>query len=371
MDTSNILGTGLSLLDNEIDEALFQVNGILCSNSQIGNQGPFWKILQMSMALAALFAIIMAAIMAYKMMVKHEPLDVMKLIKPLLVSLILCCWYPTGGGGSFLDLYSYIPNCIGTYTKSMYESEAVKINGYYNQVQDLVVARDTMYSQYAATIAELQKEKATEAANEYGILNEEAQNELGQLKSKLHIESLTSGITIALDKIILLLSLILFKLGWWGTIYMQQILLGMLTIFGPIQWAFSLLPRWESAWAKWSVRYLTVHFYGAMLYFVGFYILLLYDIVLNMQIEALSACTASPEAMMSYISHSFLTTGYLVVAAIVAMKCLNLVPDLAAWMIPDGEAAFSARSFGEGIATSVRSTAGTAITRTTNAIGKL
>ena len=45
----------------------------------------------------------------------------------------------------------------------------------------------------------------------------------------------------------------------------------MLTIFGPIQWAFSLLPKWEGAWAKWLIRYLTVHFYGAMLYFVGYF----------------------------------------------------------------------------------------------------
>lgn len=45
----------------------------------------------------------------------------------------------------------------------------------------------------------------------------------------------------------------------------------MLTIFGPIQWAFSLLPKWEGAWAKWLIRYLTVHFYGAMLYFVGLF----------------------------------------------------------------------------------------------------
>lgn len=46
----------------------------------------------------------------------------------------------------------------------------------------------------------------------------------------------------------------------------------MLTIFGPIQWAFSLLPKWEGAWAKWLTRYLTVHFYGAMLFFVSFWI---------------------------------------------------------------------------------------------------
>ena len=48
----------------------------------------------MCMALAALFSIIVAAGMAYKMMVKHEPLDVMKLFRPLAVSIILCWWYP-------------------------------------------------------------------------------------------------------------------------------------------------------------------------------------------------------------------------------------------------------------------------------------
>ncbi|MCE6984780.1 hypothetical protein EI534_46990, partial [Pseudomonas frederiksbergensis] len=80
-------------------------------------------------------------------------------------------------------------------------------------------------------------------------------------------------------------------IGWWSTIYCQQILLGMLTIFGPIQWAFSLLPKWESSWAKWLTRYLTVHFYGAMLYFVGFYVLLLFDIVLCIQVENLTAIT--------------------------------------------------------------------------------
>ena len=79
----------------------------------------------------------------------------------------------------------------------------------------------------------------------------------------------------------MLIALIVYRIGWWVTIYCQQILLGMLTIFGPIQWAFSLLPKWEGAWAKWLIRYLTVHFYGAMLYFVR----LQYFITLCISIE--------------------------------------------------------------------------------------
>lgn len=51
--------------------------------------------------------------------------------------------------------------------------------------------------------------------------------------------------------------------------------------------------------------------------------------------------------MAAYIQNAFMTCGYLLAASVVALKCLNLVPDLAAWMIPEGDTAFSTRNFGE------------------------
>lgn len=77
-----------------------------------------------------------------------------------------------------------------------------------------------------------------------------------------------------------------------------------------------------------------------MLYFVGFYVLLLFDIVLCIQVENLTAITASEQTMAAYLQNSFFSAGYLMAASIVALKCLNLVPDLAAWMIPEGDTAF-------------------------------
>ena len=87
-----------------------------------------------------------------------------------------------------------------------------------------------------------------------------------------------------------------------------------------------------------------------ILYFVGFYVLLLFDIVLCIQVENLTAITASEQTMAAYLQNSFFSAGYLMAASIVALKCLNLVPDLAAWMIPEGDTAFSTRNFGEGVA---------------------
>ena len=238
----------------------------------------------MCMALAALFAIIMAAGMAYKMMVKHEPLDVMKLFRPLAVSIILCWWYPpadtgitsSGSSWSVLDFLAYIPNAIGSYTHDLYEAEASQISDRYEEVQGLIYVRDTLYQnlQAQADVARTgtSDPNLVEATMENAGVDEVTAMEKDA--SKLWFTSLTAGAIVGLDKIIMLIALIVFRVGWWSTIYCQQILLGMLTIFGPIQWAFSLLPKWEGAWAKWLIRYLTVHFYGAMLYFVGYFRLL-------------------------------------------------------------------------------------------------
>ena len=51
----NILSDfGIDILEEEIDDVIFQTNEFLCDATFTGSQGPFWWILQMCMALAAL-----------------------------------------------------------------------------------------------------------------------------------------------------------------------------------------------------------------------------------------------------------------------------------------------------------------------------
>ena len=355
---------GVDLFDEDIDNVVFQTNEFLCNPDFIGTQGPFWWILQMSMALGALFSIIVGASMAYKMMVKGEPVDVFKILKVMGIALIMIFWYPpsmTGmgsGNGSILDALAYIPNCIGSYTHDLYEAEAVQVSEKYNELMPLLQKRDTMYQKAAEVEAAsegLQNDASIDALTKYTSGSDAVEGIKAAARAKK--SSVFAGLIIGFDKIVMFLALVLYRVGWWATIFCQQILLGMLTIFGPIQWAFSVLPKWEGAWAKWLIRYLTVHFYGAMLYFVGFYVLLLFDIVISVQVENLTAITSSTGTINGYIQNAFLTCGYLLAASVVALRCLNLVPDLAAWMIPEGDTAFSTRNFGEGVASSVKSSA--------------
>ncbi len=54
MADGNILSDfGIDLLEEEIDDVIFQTNEFLTDATFTGSQGPFWWILQMCMALAA------------------------------------------------------------------------------------------------------------------------------------------------------------------------------------------------------------------------------------------------------------------------------------------------------------------------------
>lgn len=266
---------GVDLFEEDIDNVVFRTNEFLCSADFIGSDGPFWYILQMSMALGALFSIIVAGSMSYKMLVKGEPIDVVKIMKVLGISLVMCFWYPssTNNNGSILDALAFIPNCIGSYTHDLYEAEAVQVSEKYNELMPLIQKRDSMYHKIAPTQKVAKEIILSEIVQDASMQVEdiEQKQEGEQLAQEAADRSIFAGLIIGLDKIVMFLALVIYRIGWWSTIFCQQILLSMLTIFGPIQWAFSVLPKWEGAWAKWITRYLTVHFYGAMLYFVGYF----------------------------------------------------------------------------------------------------
>lgn len=230
MADGNILSDfGINILEEEIDDVIFQTNEFLTDATFTGSQGPFWWILQMCMALAALFSLVMAAGIAYKMMVKHEPMDVMKLFRPLAVSIVLCWWYPpadtgmanSGNSWCFLDFLSYIPNCIGSYTHDLYEAEATQISDKFAEVQELIYVRDTLYTSLQA-----QADVAHTGTSDPGLIEATMEQTgvdevTGMEKdaAKLWFTSLTSGVIVGIDKIIMLIALIVFRIGWWATRY--------------------------------------------------------------------------------------------------------------------------------------------------------
>lgn len=342
---------GVDLFEEDIDEVIFRTNEFLSDPQMTGGSGPFWYIMQISICLAVIFLMI-NIFNNYLKLQRGEEFNPLKFVKPFMVAAVLAFWYVPGG---VLDMLSAIPNAIGSYTCALYEAEAVQVKSKYTQLMPKIKQRqDKMMEALSASAASDQyisdpgvQKELTDPTGENTVIEASTSSKENVFRDTY------AALMVLLDQIMMFLALAGFRIGWWGTIYCQQILLGMLTIFGPIQWAFSLLPKWENAWSKWMFRYLTVHFYGAMIYFVGFYVLLLFDIVLTVQLENMEEILQE-QNFKYYLQNAIMTAGYLLVAAVVALKCLNLVPDLAQWMIPEGESNFSTRNFGEGVAADVK-----------------
>ena len=128
---------GIDLFDEEIDDVIFQTNEFLTDATFIGGSGPFWWILECCMALGALFALILAGGMTYKMMTKGEPFDVLKILRVLGIAIVMAWWYPHGeSGASVLGVLAYVPNCIGSYTHDLYEIEAAQVQQKFDALQE-------------------------------------------------------------------------------------------------------------------------------------------------------------------------------------------------------------------------------------------
>lgn len=101
-----------------------------------------------------------------------------------------------------LDFLSYIPNCVGSYTHDLYEAEASQISDKFEEVQELIYVRDTMYTalQAQADVAHTgtSDPNLIEATMEQTGVDEVTNMEKDA--AKLWFTSLTSGVIVGIDK---------------------------------------------------------------------------------------------------------------------------------------------------------------------------
>ena len=131
------------------------------------------------MALGALFAIIMAAGQAYKMMVKGEAFDVLKVLRVLGIAIVMFMWYPKEEGQPcILGMLAYIPNCIGSYTHDLYEIEAAQVQDKFEQLMPKISERDDSLRVSMAEAEELAEKQLEFSKGSAGEETKEAEGEI-------------------------------------------------------------------------------------------------------------------------------------------------------------------------------------------------
>lgn len=125
----------------------------------------------------------------------------------------------SGSSWCFLDFLSYIPNAIGSYTHDLYQAEAAQISDKFEEVQQLIFVRDTLYTDLQAK-ADVARAGTMDPALIESTMEQTGVDEVTEMEkdaSKLWFTSLVSGATVCIDKIVMVIALIVFRIGWWAT----------------------------------------------------------------------------------------------------------------------------------------------------------
>lgn len=112
------------------------------------------------------------------------------------------------------------PNAIGSYTHDLYQAEAAQIGDKFEEVQQLIFVRDTLYTSLQAQ-ADVARAGTMDPALIESTMEQTGVDEVTNMEkdaSKLWFTSLTSGAVVCIDKIVMVIALIVFRIGWWATI---------------------------------------------------------------------------------------------------------------------------------------------------------
>lgn len=300
-----------------------------------------------ALALGAIFVLIVAAGMAYKMMTLTGKLDILQLMRPLLIALILSNW----------------PKFVPIVTAPGMAIEGVFNQLYVNELNEVIRLREARMTA-AYSVGEKLREKQAAAREAKRAMNgsEGALDKIWNIAENafdMMTATLKGWLAVAetyflnlVEKIIVWAAELVWQISVYFIFLLKAIYLAVLTIFGPISIACSVLPTWKDAWATWLGRIISVSLYGAMAYLVMIFSLQLVKYGLSTDISVLNQIAADEAGIIDYMASNFGTTIQTVVGLFCGAIAMKSVPEIASWVIPSNTI-MAASGFIQGTAGSI------------------
>ena len=319
-------------------------------------------LISLSMALGAVFSLVVVGKMAYKAMALEEGLDIMKLWKPIAMLFVIVNWYSVTYGVFALT------QPIENYFREGFISQNSKIIDLQRQRRNVTLKLDEMtrVKVAEAETGEMMEEVAMtrkseiEPQKEEDLLSEDEMNDIlisnyGELfydmgemptdaegnkleKFDATTETKWVGFQNWLEKIFLWIAETIWCCAVLVIFLVRAFFISVLVMFGPIYMAASILPAWENAWQDWIEKYIGVCFIGAAA-FLGLIFashIIIYG--LKVDISNWSDFSASEAAWYEWFAHimkTFLASiGVYLSALLVGGGILGLTFELATYFYP-------------------------------------
>lgn len=292
------------------------------------------QMIGVATALGAIFAICVAAKMAYKMMTDGEGIDVLKLMRPIFIAFVLANWYSVCGGLHGL-VRPFESGFKGVYVWS------------HERVDSLRFRRDTLAQCLHGEIDAVKAEVLiSEIRTRYGVTDEdeeEAQEnqpidgtltdynaqvsynaaEFGDvLYDELHKEPLDGKPEVDIGGLMEQASMFswveviiqwLAETIWGATLYfiflIKYLYLYVLIMFGPIWMACSILDTWKDSWSEWISKFIVVGLYGMAAYVVLIFGMMIIEYTVNADIHVFEKALLNEDNFISYLQKASRVTG--------------------------------------------------------------
>ena len=281
--------------------------------------------------LGAIFALIVAAIQAYKMMTLNGKFEILTIARPILFAFILSQW--TG----VVSIVCTPGNLIEDWFQQKFEQEKTRV----------VELREER-KEAADNVAEARREKrAAVAEAERAAEGSEDKSFMSQIGDYISdgFEAITDNITGWLAaKEAYFANLIESAIVWIGELFWQchvyfifllkAIYTTVLVMFGPIYIVCSILPAWKDTWTQWVGKMVSVSLYGAMAYLVMILSMQLMKYGIQVDTATLTAISEGESGIWNYWSSGLGTTIQTIIGMVVGAWALRTVPEIASWAIP-------------------------------------
>lgn len=259
MDWGGITNT----ISDKWDQAGSLISGFmidLCNNKLL-TMGLRWAetATQLGRNLAAIFALIVAAGQAYKVMAAGEKFNVLAIGRPILFSFVFGMW-------PFLCQILLAPGA---------EFERWASEKYIMAAHELSIqrkARNEEATKMAKMLAtqKVAAEEASESSTWIGKLGDFVQdgiNMVTDLLASLQLV-LTSYLFYIIETVFICIGEMVFGVCVYIVFLTKVLYITVLVMFGPITMACSILDVWKDAWAQWVGKMVAVSLYGGMAYLV-------------------------------------------------------------------------------------------------------
>ncbi len=281
--------------------------------------------------LGAIFALIVAAIQAYKMMTLNGKFEILTIARPILFAFILSQW--TG----VVSIVCAPGNLIEDWFQQKFEQEKTRVVELREERQE--AAWNVMKITREKTAAVKEQEKASEASEDKNLWTQAIDYVTGGFEKMVEIA--TGGLAVIESYFSTLLENLFVWIGelfWQCHVYfiflLKAIYTTVLVMFGPIYIVCSILPAWKDTWTQWVGKMVSVSLYGAMAYLVMILSMQLMKYGIQVDTAVLTKIDAGDAGLTNFFGSLMGTRIQTLIGMIVGAWALRTVPEIASWAIP-------------------------------------